>query len=448
METWLFILLLLLVAALSFGIGFALSSAKSRGRLSDASAEIGSLSSQISALSSQNGALSAQNEMLKAVREEDERRHRENIDAQESRFAETLGKVTAQLKSSTEEMLKQRQKEFSDSSAANIGQIVTPLKETIDRMKQAISDSTLKQTAMSGEMKANIENMMKLSEAARKSADSLANAFRHGNKVQGDWGEAVLDELLSSQGLTRGIHYDVQTALRDAQGQTLKSATGGTLRPDVILHLDDRRDVIIDSKVSLTAFMDYVNAGSEDDRKRFLEAHLASLKAHIKELSVKDYSSYVRPPKQKMDYVIMFVPNTGALWTALNAQPDLWRKSMEMNVFIADEQTLFAALRIINMTWRQIAQVQNQQKVFALADELMDRVGQFMKKYREIGDALDKARRSYDDGERKLQPSGQSILQTCGKLKNLGAAQSKRNPIPQLQDFDESSPALPAEQEA
>ena len=360
--------------------------------------------------------------------------YREMMKSQESRFDESLAKVSAQLKSATEDMLKQRQEEFSRSSAEDIGQIVAPLKDTMDRMRQAMGENAMKQTAMSGEMKAGIENMMRQSEAARKSAESLAHALRCGTKVQGDWGETVLDELLASQGLTRGIHYDVQATVRDASGRSVKSAEGGVLRPDVILHLDGRRDVIIDSKVSLSAFMDYMGAENEEDRRRFLSAHIASIKSHVRELSAKDYSSYVRPPKLRMDYVIMFVPNTGALWTALNAEPDLWRKSMEMNVFIADEQTLFAALRIISMTWTQIAQVQNQEKVFELADELMDRVGQFVKKYREVGDALDRARRAYDDGDRKLQPSGQSILQTCAKLERLGARQSTKNPLPQLSE--------------
>lgn len=360
--------------------------------------------------------------------------YREMMKSQESRFDESLEKVSSQLKAATEDMLRQRQKEFSQSSAENIGQIVAPLKDTMERMKQTMDASTLKQTAMSGEMKAGIENMMRQSEAARKSADDLARALRCGNRVQGNWGEKVLDELLASQGLTRGVHYDVQEVVRDADGRPVKSATGGVLRPDVILHLDARRDVIIDSKVSLSAFLDYMGAENEEDRSRFLAAHIASIRAHVRELSAKDYSSYVQPPKLKMDYVIMFVPNTAALWTALNAEPDLWRKSMEMNVFIADEQTLFAALKIINLTWTQIAQVQNQEKVFALANELMDRVGQFVKKYREVGDALDKARKAYDDGDRKLQPSGQSILQTCAKLERLGARQSTKNPLPQLSE--------------
>ena len=359
------------------------------------------------------------------------------LDAQQARFDETIAKVTAQLKTATDEMLKQRQKEFAESSHTNLGQIVNPLRETIDNMKKAMNESTLKQTSMSSEMKANIENMMRQSEAAKKSADELARVFKHGSKVQGDWGETVLDELLESQGLTRGVHYDIQSVIRDADGYVVKSIEGSIMRPDVILHLDQRREVIIDSKVSLTAFMDYVNAEEEDKRQQYLKAHIDSIQKHVKELSAKDYSSYVQPPKVKMDYVIMFVPHTGALWTALHSQPDLWRKAMEKNVFIADEQTLFAALRIINLTWTQIAQAQNHERVYALANEILDRVGQFMKKYQAIGKALENATKAYEDGEKKLLPGGQSILQTCGKLEKLGAKQSDKNPLPQLTDIDE-----------
>lgn len=370
-----------------------------------------------------------------------ERRHAEAMEAQQARFEEMMAKVSAQVKSATDDMLKQRQKEFAEASHTNLGQIVNPLRETIDKMKQAMSENTLKQTSMSSEMKANIEHMMRQSAAAQKSAEELTRVFKHGTKVQGDWGETVLDELLEAQGLTRGIHYDVQSVIRDGNGEVVKSEEGGLMRPDVILHLDQRREVIIDSKVSLTAFIDYVNAETEDQRQQCLKAHVESLQKHVKELSVKDYSSYIRPPKVKMDYVIMFVPHTGALWTALNAQPDLWRKAMDKNVFIADEQTLFAALRIINLTWTQITQVQNHEKVYALANEMLDRVGQFMKKYQALGKALDSAKSAYEDGEKKLQPSGQSILQTCSKLVKLGAKQSDRNPLPQLMDVDDV-PAL------
>lgn len=362
---------------------------------------------------------------------------------QEQRFNETMARMSEQMKNATADMLKDRQKEFADSSNQQLGQIVNPLRETIDKMKQTMADTTLKQTEMSSVLKDNIERSMQQTMAAKKSAEELANALKHGSKVQGDWGEAVLDELLTSQGLVRGIHYDTQAVIRDAQGNTVHTDDGATLRPDVILHLDQRREVIIDSKVSLTAFLDYANADNEADRQRFLKTHIDSLQKHVKELSTKDYSAYVQPPKVRMDYVIMFVPHTGALWTALNAQPDLWRKAMEQNVFIADEQTLFAALRIISLTWTQIRQAENHEQVYRLANEMLDRVGQFMKKYTAIGKALKSATTAYDDAERKLQPSGQSILQTCAKLQKLGAKQSDKNPLPQLIDIDEVAALAP-----
>lgn len=381
-------------------------------------------------------ALNAKDQAHKELLRAQEERHQEAVEAMEQRFRETMDKVTAQVKTATESMLKDRQKEFAESSSNNLGQIVTPLRETIEKMKRAMDENTAKQTSMSGEMKANIENMMRQSMAAKESTDELTRVFKHGAKVQGDWGETILDELLQSQGLTNGIHYDTQATIKDASGNTVKTEEGGLMRPDIILHLDQRRELIIDSKVSLTAFMDYVNADNEDDRQRYLKLHVESIQKHVKELSMKDYSSYIQPPKVKMDYVIMFVPHTGALWTALGAQPDLWRRAMEKNVFIADEQTLFAALRIINLTWTQIIQAQNHEKVYALANEMLNRVGQFWKEYEAMGRALKKVNEAYENGQKKITDGGQSINTTANQLIKLGARQSDKNPLPAINTSD------------
>lgn len=381
-------------------------------------------------------ALNAKDQAHKELLRAQEERHQEAVEAMEQRFRETMDKVTAQVKTATESMLKDRQKEFAESSSNNLGQIVTPLRETIEKMKCAMDENTAKQTSMSGEMKANIENMMRQSMAAKESTDELTRVFKHGAKVQGDWGETILDELLQSQGLTNGIHYDTQATIKDASGNTVKTEEGGLMRPDIIMHLDQRRELIIDSKVSLTAFMDYVNADNEDDRQRYLKLHVESIQKHVKELSMKDYSSYIQPPKVKMDYVIMFVPHTGALWTALGAQPDLWRRAMEKNVFIADEQTLFAALRIINLTWTQIIQAQNHEKVYALANEMLNRVGQFWKEYEAMGRALKKVNEAYENGQKKITDGGQSINTTANQLIKLGARQSDKNPLPAINTSD------------
>lgn len=361
---------------------------------------------------------------IAAVKDEYERRlaaeKSEAVDLLQKRFDETVSRMSAQLKADTGEMLKMRQKEFSETSGDSLGRIVDPLKENITELRKAICDSSKEQAERNGEMKERIRNLMEHSDAARKSADELAAAFKHGSKVQGDWGETILEELLSAQGLTRGVHYDTQAVV------------AGGLRPDVILHLDERREVIIDSKVSLTAYIDYVNAEDEASRRLALKNHLDSIKKHIKELVAKDYSSCIRPPKVSAGYVIMFVPNTGALWTALNAEPDLWRKAADQNVYMADEQSLYGALKMVELTWTQVAQARDHEKVYALAQEMIDRVGQFMERYEAIGKSLEKAQAEYDKGLLKLSPQGQSIINTSGKLIRLGARNSDRHPVKTL----------------
>jgi DNA recombination protein RmuC len=183
--------------------------------------------------------------------------------------------------------------------------------------------------------------------------------------------------------------------------------------------------------------VDYVNAENDVDRQTYLKAHIDSIKKHIKELAVKDYASYVQSPKVTAGYVIMFVPNIGALWTALKAEPDLWRKAAEQNVYITDEQSLYGALKIVSLTWTQVAQTQNHEQVYRLANEMIDRVGLFMEKYDAIGKALDKATSEYNDGKKKLMPQGQSIINTSNKLIKLGAKNSDRHPVPELVDVDD-----------
>ena len=348
------------------------------------------------------------------------------ITEMQKRFDETIEKVTSQVKEATNDMLKERQKEFAESSNQNLGLILNPLKDSINEMKVAMDASKTAQTQISSEMKAHMEHMLKQSLETQKSTEELTKVFKHKTKIQGDWGETVLDELLQSQGLTKGIHYDVQAVINSAN-----------MRPDIILHLDTKRELIIDSKVSMTAYIDYVNAENEDDRQKFLKAHIESIQRHVKELAAKNYANYIKPPKVKIDYVIMFVPHSSALWTALNAQPDLWRKSMEQNVYIADEQTLYAALRIVNITWSQIQQAQNHEKVFDLANDMLNRLGQFYKEYQEIGKALENAKAAYDKGEKKITNGGQSITKTAQKLISLGAKQSNINPLPYISNNED-----------
>ena len=358
---------------------------------------------------------------VQAAREESDNLHKKSMEELEQRFNVTISKVSAEMEAKTGQMLQARQKEFSELSSLSLKQIMDPLKQDIDNLKKTMSDDAKEQIGLKAQMQEQVKQMMQCSEAARKSADDLAAAFMHGSKMQGDWGETILEELLASQGLKEGIHFETQHTMADTKGATLINDNNSSMRLDVVLHLDETRDVIIDSKVSLTAYVQYVNAENDEDRKKYLKAHVDSIKKHVTELTKKDYSSYVKPPHVSAEYVIMFVPHAGALWTALQEDHTLWRWAANQDILISDEQTLYGALRMVSTMWKQVQQVQNQKKVYELADEMVKRVGMFLKHYNDLGEALQRLSDSYADGQKKLAEKGQSIVSTSKKLIDLGA---------------------------
>ncbi len=360
-----------------------------------------------------------------AVIEARDKAHEEAMRTMKQHFDEALGQMKDQVRLATDELLKARQQEFKNASSEAIGTLLTPVKEKMDELrKEMLANSDVHKTAQSA-IKSDVESLMKYTGRVARSTDQLAAAFKYGNKLQGTWGETILEEILSSQGLTKGVHFDVQPTITDADGHTVRNEDGSLLRPDVIIHLDRRREVIVDAKTSLADYVNYVNAENEEDRARYLRAHIDSIRKHVKELSRKDYSSYIQPPKMSAGYVIMFVPNMGALWTALNQEPELWRWAAEQNVYIADEQSLYGAIRIVQLTWTQVQQAENHEKVFALAGEMMDRVDKFLASYEDMGNALEKAMKAWGEAGKKLSPNGQSITTTAIKLAKMGARKGK-----------------------
>jgi DNA recombination protein RmuC len=211
--------------------------------------------------------------------------------------------------------------------------------------------------------------------------------------------------------------------MRDGDGNIIQPHEGDNLRPDVLLHLDQQRDVIIDSKVSMTAYINYANAQDELSRRQYLKEHVASLKSHVDELSAKNYPQYQVNPH--LDFVIMFVPQVPALWAATNEEPSLWQEAMQKKVFIADEHTLYAALRIIRITWTHIDQEKNHQRLYDLAQEMIERTGNFLKDYNNVGKNLQDALDAYESGKKRLMPDGRSITTTANQILALGLDNTK-----------------------
>lgn len=210
----------------------------------------------------------------------------------------------------------------------------------------------------------------------------------------------------------------------------LSDETERRLQPDIILHLDATRDLIIDSKVSLNAFVDYMNADTDEDRTRALTTHIRSVRNHVKELAKKNYSAYVKHPRQSVDFVMMFVPIDSALQLALSNDSSLWRDAMNQGVFIVGEQNLYAALRAVDVTWTAIKQNANNKAICDAAAELMNRVGDMLEKVEDMGKKLEKVNEAYKAVNDKAINGRQTVLGSANKLVKLGAKVSTTHPLP------------------
>ena len=350
----------------------------------------------------------------------------------ERHFQEQLRLVEEQLKNATREMLGQRTQELSRQNTEQMSAIINPLKETIGQMRTAMEQSRETHVKNTATLEKAIEDVMKRTVEIGAEADKLASALRNESKVQGNWGELILDELLESQGLKEGVHYEKQVLLRDKQGKAiLNEETGQRMIPDTVLHYPDGKDAIIDSKVSLTAFVDYQNAETDEERAAALQRHVKSVRNHVDELARKNYSAYIKPPRQALNYVIMFVPNEGALQLALAQVPDLWREAFSKGVFVTGEQNLTAALRIIQIAWTQVRQAQNQEAIFETARMLLDRVADFIGHFETMGQKLQDASTAYQKAADKLKDGRLSVVGAANKLIKLGAKTSAKKTIPE-----------------
>ena len=362
---------------------------------------------------------------------------------------QSADQLRAQREQSADQLRAQREqfdeqlkttKEQKEENREQMGTITQPLKDAITEMRKAISDNTKDHTEQTASLKEQLRLMMETGREMSEKAEGLANVLRRDNKVSGNMGEIILGDLLASQGLTEGIHYEVQARLRDEQGRPMKNDdTGREMQPDVILHYPQGQDVVIDSKVSLVAYQRYVNAETPEEKERALQEHIKSVRAHVTELARKDYSKYIKPPREAVDFVIMFVPFESSLQLALVNDPSLWREAFERKVFITGEQNLLGILHMIHIAWVQNQQAENQERVFGVAEQLLDRLGDFIQRYQKVGEQLEQVRKAYDFSVNKLNEGRQSVVQKANELKQLGAKENPNRRIPQTTDSLEIS---------
>lgn len=344
-----------------------------------------------------------------------------NEEIRNKQFESQINALKSELQNTTEKLLVQREESLAKSNNIQINAILNPLKNEIEGMKKSMTDNIRTSSENKASLEKAIEELMKRTQDIGNDANNLAKALKNENKTQGNWGELILENILEKSGLTEGEHYEKQTSLKDSRGNMVfHDETGSRLIPDVVVHYPDNKDLIIDSKVSLTAFVDYCNADDENEKQLALRRHLQSIRTHYKELQRKNYSSYIKAPRVSLNYVIMFIPNESAMQIALYEDSKLWREAFENGVFITSEQNLLALLRMIQLSWAQVHQARNQQEVFEAVNKLLDRVADFVKRYEDLGKKIESLQGSYDETKKKLYSGNQSVVKAANKLIEMG----------------------------
>ena len=370
-------------------------------------------------LKSKNSSLQTQISMMKEQDIKNEQLRNKQFEAQ-------INALKSELQNATEKLLQQREESLAKANNTQIDALLNPLKNEIEGMRKSMTDNIKTSSENKASLEKAIEELMKRTQDIGNDANNLAKALKNETKTQGNWGELILENILEKSGLTEGEHYEKQTAIKDSKGNTVfHDETGRRLIPDVVVHYPDNKDVVIDSKVSLTAFVDYCNAADETEKVFAVKRHLQSMRSHYKELQKKSYSSYIKAPRVSLDYVIMFVPNESAMQLALYEDASLWREAFENGVFITSEQNLLALLRMIQLAWSQVKQARNQQEIFDEVNKLLDRVGDFLKRYDDLGKKIESLQTSYGDTRKKLYDGNQSVVKAAEKLVEMGGKSEK-----------------------
>ena len=329
----------------------------------------------------------------------------------------------------SETILKERTENLQTANKEQLAALLSPLREQLAVYKKSMDDMRENGVKLNESLKHQYESMVKMTEKIGTDANNLANALKGQSKTQGDWGEMILETILRNSGLVKGVHYRTQDTIRDDSGKTVKSASDHIMRPDVIVNYPDGKAVIIDSKVSLTAYTDYVAADDPKKREDALQRHIRSVQAHVDELVKKDYSAYLRKG-DSVDFVVMFIPNDPSYQAALQGDSGLWNRAFEQRILIVNPFNLMTLLYIIKVAWNRMAQERNQQEIVKTAETLLARVQRFFAAFDDVGRQLESTGKKYEAAVKALS-GRQGLLGSAEKLKALGVPAKKDQKIPE-----------------
>ena len=355
----------------------------------------------------------------------------------EEQVKSQLDLIREQMQTTSEKILKQRQDELGVQNKEQVSKIIDPLQKSLKDMQEALDKTKEQQTEALTRLDETIKINMQKSQAIGETADRLTRALTGEVKVQGNFGELKLKQLLEDLELHEGEQYDTQETLRDKGGKGLKGDDGKGLIPDFILHFPNNRHVVVDSKMSLTDYERYMNAeDGTPEKSLFLKAHIDSVRAQVKRLAKKEYTKYLPEGYNRLNFAIMYVPIEGALNLALLNDATLWREAYDEGVMILGPQTMYMNLRVLEMMWTQVRQLSNQQAMMDAVITVIERVQDFGQRFIDVESSMNDTIKKMSKLKITTADSGPSIITAARNLLKAGAKESKKKKS--LTEMDQS----------
>lgn len=345
---------------------------------------------------------------------------------QEEQWNEQMKVMKAQFRELADEVLKDKTAAMKQSNEEQLQAILTPFREKIGELSETVQQSKKENAVNRESIEKTIAQMMQRATEIGQEADKLTAALKRNGKVQGDWGEVILERILEESGLRKGEEYFPQANFTNEEGRNE--------RPDMVVQLPGQRKVIIDSKTSLTAYVNYANATEEAERAAFLKEHVASVRKHIDELSVKNYPKLMKG--QAVDYVLMFIPNEGSYITAMQADADLAFYAYRKKVILINPTNLMLALKLVYSLWQSERQNKNVSTIIDRAEKLYNRFVEFSDTFTRLDTCISQLRKLYDKGEGQLVSGRGNITRQLTGLKNCGVTPSKEFPTTMLEQSE------------
>ena len=384
--------------------------------------ELAEQQNQMGKLQEEKTLLEREKVRLDTELKEEIRRSDENLKV----LNDTRQEMQSQFENLANQIFAEKTKTFADQSKANLATILTPFKEKIAEFEKKVTDVYNTEGKERHSLIKEVQRLQELNQKIGEDAENLTKALKGDTKTQGTWGEIILERILEESGLRKGLEYDTQGGFRDGEGKLLK--------PDVIVHLPEEKDIIIDSKVSLVAYEKYMRAVTDEDRERAVKEHLISIHGHLKGLESKKYDEL--PGVKSLDFVLMFVPIEGAFMLAIDKDSEIFRKAFDQSIMIVSPSTLLVTLRTIQNIWRYEHQNKNALEIADKAGNLYDKFVGFVADLEKIGDQIDNTRKVYDGAHNKLTSGKGNLISRAQGLIDLGVKSRKQLSASVLQDAE------------